>query len=186
MNNVPPKTYLALGDSMSIDLYTDVIGGGAAAQFHRALGPGQTLDNQTEDGCTIEAVPRDRTGNVVTLTIGGNNLLVFQRKWLSEGLGDFARAHLELLSDVRKRNPDSVFIVGNVYSPQYGLDIQREALLDEANWIIRRNAEEVGARLADIRERFRGHERELVHRLIEPNLAGATAIAELFQQALGH
>ena len=102
-----------------------------------------------------------------------------------EGLGDFARAHLDLLSTIRKRNPDSVFIVGTVYSPQYGLDIQREALLDEANWIIRRNVEEVGGRLADIRERFRGHERELVHRLIEPNLAGATAIAELFGEALG-
>jgi hypothetical protein len=178
------KVFLALGDSMSIDFYTDVIGGGAVAQFHRSLGPGWTLDDQSCDGCVIAGVPRDGTGDLITLTIGGNNLLVQQGKWLSEGLADFATAHYDLLSAIRKQNPDAVFIVGTIYAPEYGLDPRQEVLLDEANEIIRRNIEEVGARLADIRERFRGHEQELVHRLIEPNLAGATAIAELFRDAM--
>ena len=38
------RTYLALGDSMSIDLYTGVKGGGAVSQFHRWLGTTWTLD----------------------------------------------------------------------------------------------------------------------------------------------
>ena len=80
------QVFLALGDSMSIDFYTDVIGGGAVAQFHRSLGPGWTLDDQSCDGCVIAGVPRDRTADLITLTIGGNNLLVQQGKWLSEGL----------------------------------------------------------------------------------------------------
>ena len=33
----PHKTYLALGDSMSIDAYTGVPGGGAVAQFYKRL-----------------------------------------------------------------------------------------------------------------------------------------------------
>ena len=179
------KVFLALGDSMSIDFYTDIIGGGAVAQFYRSLGAGWTLDNHTQDGRVIERVPRDKTGDLVTLTIGGNNLLMQQGKWLREGLGEFATAHFDLLSTIRKRNPDAVFIVGNVYAPQFGLDVRRQVLLYEANEIIRRSTEEVGARLADVRERFRGHEEELLCQLIEPNLKGATAIAELFHEAWG-
>jgi lysophospholipase L1-like esterase len=183
MNDRTERVYLALGDSMSIDLYTEVLGGGAVAQLYRSLGHGWALDDRTCDGCVIEGIPRDGTGDLITLTIGGNNLLVHQGQYLSEGLDDFAMVHRDLLSDIRTRNPDAVFIVGTVYSPQYRLDPKREALLDEANEIIRRNTKQVGARLADIRERFRGHESELVHRLIEPNLEGATAIAELFSRA---
>jgi hypothetical protein len=178
------KTYLALGDSMSIDLYTEVIGGGAAAQFYRSLGPGWTMDDQARNGFVMEVVPRDRTGDVITLTIGGNDLLVLQIKYLLVGLDDFAAEHLDLLSAIRERNPDAVLIVGTIYGPQGGLDPRREALLDEANEVIRRNVKEVGGRLADIRERFRGQEDNLLCRMIEPNLKGATAIAELFREAL--
>ena len=41
------RTYLALGDSMSIDDYTGVAGGGAVNQFYRRLGDGWTLDDRT-------------------------------------------------------------------------------------------------------------------------------------------
>jgi hypothetical protein len=35
--NKGPRTYLALGDSMSIDRYTGVKGGGAVSQFYKWL-----------------------------------------------------------------------------------------------------------------------------------------------------
>ena len=61
---------------MSICFYTGVLGGGAVAQFHRSLGPDWTLDDHSQDGRVIEGAPRDKTGDLITLTIGGNNLLM--------------------------------------------------------------------------------------------------------------
>ena len=69
------KTYLALGDSMSIDDYTGVRGGGAVNQFFRTLGNEWSLDDRTFDGCQMVGVPRNGRGDLITLTIGGNDLL---------------------------------------------------------------------------------------------------------------
>lgn len=69
------KTYLGLGDSMSIDDYTGVEGGGAINQFFRTPGDGWKLDDRVFDGSLMEGVPRDGIGDVITLTIGGNDLL---------------------------------------------------------------------------------------------------------------
>jgi hypothetical protein len=55
--------------------------------------------------------------------------------------------------------------------------------LDIANEAIAANARSVGASLADIRATFRGHEQDYLCYEIEPSLKGATAIAELFQDA---
>ena len=176
------KVYLALGDSMSIDLYTGVEGGGAAAQFFRSLGDGWRLADYTRDGCVIAAVPRGHRGDLITLTIGGNDLLFHQQRWLTKGLGEFNAAHLALLRGLRARSPEARFIVGNVYAPE-GLDRQRLAVLDEANQAIAANAASVGARLVDLRSAFRGHEAAYLCALVEPTLAGATAIAALFREA---
>ena len=72
-------------------------------------------------------------------------------------------------------------IVGNVYRPQWPLT---EALLKafgEANRIIRLAVSQSGFRLADIHGAFLGHEREYLCYGIEPSLAGATVIADLFE-----
>ena len=153
------------------------------AQFHRSLGPGWALADQWADGCVIASVPREHQGDLITLTIGGNDLLTAQERWLAEGLGAFKREHLALLQALRARNPGAVLIVGNVYAPQFQLEARRLALLHEANGLIAANVTAVGAQLADINARFRGNDDALLCRLIEPTLAGAAAIAELFRQA---
>src|SRR5205823_7128419 len=70
--------YVALGDSISIDDYTGVRGGGAASQLARKLG--LDLVDLTRDGNTTRGVIADltqapATADVVTLTAGGNDLL---------------------------------------------------------------------------------------------------------------
>ena len=87
------KRYLALGDSMSIDDYTGRVGGGAVARFFRSLGPGWVLDDQTTDGHLIEDVSLEGRGELITLTIGGNNLLDEAVDIVAYGLASFERRH---------------------------------------------------------------------------------------------
>lgn len=177
------RTYLALGDSMSIDDYTGVAGGGAANQFYVMLGDLWRLDDRTRDGCCMSGVPRDARGDVITLTIGGNDLLVGRDRYLREGLDSFAAEHLGLLREIRRRNPDAIFIVGDVYHPAHPLSQREVAALATANDIIQDNIAAVGARLAPIHETFRGRQAEYLCLGIEPTLAGAKAIARLFKAA---
>ncbi|MEQ8275124.1 MAG: GDSL-type esterase/lipase family protein [Deltaproteobacteria bacterium] len=179
------STYLALGDSMSIDDYTGVDGGGAVAQLFGRLGDPWSLDDRTEDGQVMEGVPRGVTGELITLTIGGNNLLLEQSKILERGLASFARRHLAVLKRIRDDNPDAIFVVGNVYAPDAPLGKHLRVKLREANAVIAENVAEVGARLADIEGAFEGRESELLTQVIEPNLAGAKVIADLFAEASG-
>jgi lysophospholipase L1-like esterase len=70
--------YLAVGDSMSIDYYTDVDGGGAASQLARKLGLellDLTVDGNTTDGVLADLARAPAVADVVTLTAGGNDLL---------------------------------------------------------------------------------------------------------------
>jgi lysophospholipase L1-like esterase len=175
-----PFTYLALGDSMSIDQYTGVKGGGAVSQFHRLLGDSWTLDDRTVDMCRMKYVPTDGRGDVISLTIGGNDLIADVQRYLDHGLDSFAEEHLALLKSIRKANTDAVFIVGNVYAPQTPLSETMSQALAAANNAIAANTASVGAALADIRESFRGHERDYLCYDIEPSLKGATVIANLF------
>jgi lysophospholipase L1-like esterase len=122
-------------------------------------------------------------GDLITLTIGGNDLLADQNRYLSEGLGSFDEEHRRLLSALRESNPNSLVIVGNIYAPQFELPGSLMAKLDEANDIIAENVKRVDARLADIRGTFRGHEDVYLCYEIEPSLQGATVIAGLFRDA---
>jgi hypothetical protein len=173
---------LALGDSMSIDDYTDRIGGGAASQFARMLGNGWTFADRTCDGCRMADVPRDGRGDVVTLTIGGNDLLYYRDRYLREGLDEFAHEHLSLLTEVRSANRTALFIVGDIYAPAFPLTLAEQTGLAEANLAIRRNCEVAGAVLAPIHDTFGGHESAYLCLGIEPTLAGASAIAQLFRR----
>lgn len=178
-----PQTYLALGDSMSIDLYTGVKGGGAVSQFHKWLGDQWSLDDRSADMCRMRHVPTDRRGDVITLTIGGNDLIADVQRYLDEGVEAFAEEHLALLRAIRAANPDALFIVGNVYAPQSPLPATWEQALEAANVAIAANTQSVAACLANIREAFRGHEAAYLCFDIEPSLSGAAVIADLFKQA---
>jgi len=172
--------YLALGDSMSIDRYTGAEGGGAVAQFHRWLGDQWELDDHTIDACTMDWVDTRAKGDIITLTIGGNDALRHMDEVMSNGVDRLIRQHRKLLQGIRGSNPTSCLIVGNVYAPQTALPKDLERLLHQLNEGIAANVTVVRACLADIRATFKGKESTHLCLDIEPTLAGATAIAGLF------
>ena len=177
------RTYLALGDSMSIDQYTGVKGGGAVSQFYRMLGDSWKLDDRSSDMNRMRYVPTDAHGDVITVTIGGNDLIADLQRYLDEGPESFAQEHLALLQSIRQTNPGAIFIVGNVYAPQSPLPELMLRSLDAANDAIADNIQAAGALLADIRGSFQGNEREYLCYDIEPSHKGATVIASLFYDA---
>jgi lysophospholipase L1-like esterase len=189
--------YLALGDSISIDDYTGVRGGGAPSQLARKLGI--ELVDLTRDGNTTQGVLADfaraaAAADVVTLTAGGNDLL----------LGDRPRAILRRLHLIAERiQPlgDRV-VLNTVYDPSDGdNDVERRELglsrlatielrrrLNAVNGGIAKLAREHGFLVADLERLFHGHgvasNEPWFAQVIEPNLAGATAIAEHWYELL--
>ncbi|HWG55842.1 MAG TPA: SGNH/GDSL hydrolase family protein [Gaiellaceae bacterium] len=189
--------YLALGDSISIDDYTGVAGGGAPAQLARLLAA--DLVDLTRDGNTTHGVLRDlarapSAADVVTVTAGGNDLLG----------GELPRGILRRLDEIADRieGLGARVVLNTVYDPSDGdnevgrreLGLSRIAALElrrrlnAVNGGIRRLAAARGFVLADLERLFHGHgvaspEPWFVH-VIEPNLAGATAIAEHWHHVL--
>ena len=184
-------TYLALGDSISIDDYTGVRGGGAPSQLARKLS--FELIDLTRDGNTTHGVLYDLArapggANVVTLTAGGNDLLG----------GDPPRAILSRLNQIAQRiQPlDGRVVINTVYDPSDGDDdvgrrelglsrlaaIELRRRLNALNSGIRNLAIEYGFLLGDLEQLFHGHgiasHEPWFVQVIEPNFAGATAIAE--------
>jgi lysophospholipase L1-like esterase len=189
--------YLALGDSISIDDYTGVRGGGAPSQLARKLG--LDLVDLTRDGNTTKGVLADLAGappsaDLVTLTAGGNDLLG----------GALPRAILGRLRQIAQRiQPLGAHVVVNtVYDPSDGdNDVGRRELglsrlatielrrrLNAVNGGIGKLAVEHGFFLADLEQLFHGHGVASIEpwfvQVIEPNLAGATAIAEHWYELL--
>ena len=183
--------YAAFGDSISIDDYTGVVGGGAPTQLARRLGA--DLIDLTRDGNTTYGVLEDLSRapaatDVVTLTAGGNDLL----------LGERPRAilrRLERIADAIEPLGGRV-IVNTVYDPSDGdnevgrreLGLSRLAAmelrrrLNALNGGIKELARGRGFLLSDLERVFHGHglasDEPWFVQVIEPNLAGATAIAE--------
>jgi hypothetical protein len=191
------RTYFALGDSISIDDYTGVRGGGAPSQLARKLVV--ELVDLTRDGNTTQGVLADlargpAAADVVTLTAGGNDLL----------FGDRPRAILRRLHQIAQRiEPLGARVVLNtVYDPSDGdNDVGRRELglsrlatielrrrLNAVNGGIAELALARGFMLADLERLFHGHgvasNEPWFVQLIEPNLAGATAIAEYWYELL--
>ncbi len=193
--------YVALGDSISIDDYTGVPGGGAASQFARLVGADR-FENLTRDGCTTDGVLENLericyVPDVVTLTAGGNDFLQ-AAFWMAspeemEGWNALVKhplGNLERIATGLKRFACPV-IVNTVYDPtdgddtlagQFGLissDL-RSAFI-ALNGGIRALALRHGFLFSDLEALFRGHGITapdtwyVAH--IEPNYAGATAIA---------
>jgi lysophospholipase L1-like esterase len=190
-------TYLALGDSISIDDYTGVPGGGAASQLTRRLG--LELVDLTRDGNTTQGVLADLAGapasaDVVTLTAGGNDLLG----------GDSPRAILRRLRQIADRlqplGPH--VIVSTVYDPSDGdnaigrrelglswlATVELRRRVNALNGGIAKLARERGLLLADLERLCHGHglasDEPWFVQVIEPNLAAATAIAEHWHELL--
>jgi lysophospholipase L1-like esterase len=185
------RTYLALGDSISIDDYTGVPGGGAPSQLARKLGVeliDLTCDGNTTHGVLADLTRAPAAADVVTLTAGGNDLLG----------GDLPRAILRRLHQVAQRiQPLGARVVVNtIYDPSDGdNDVGRRELglsrlatielrrrLNALNRGIAKLALEHGFLVADLERLFHGHgvtsNEPWFVQVIEPNLAGATAIAE--------
>jgi len=230
--------YVALGDSISIDDYAGGPGRGAASLLARnrdddfphwrghdlaARHPSLRYQLLAVDGGTTQTLldsqlPRlEASGlrpTVVTLTVGGNDLL--------GAYGDTTRARnvvhavtvrvRQALSRLERlmRSPDNAIVLGTVYDPSDGTaDAVRLGLppwpdildvLTELNHGLRAVAGQHQARIAEIHDRFLGHglavgnpaqprsrprNRALWYcNVIEPNAWGADAVRASFWQAL--
>jgi len=249
---MPFTRYVALGDSMSIDLYpaldageVDVavalerlanVGGvapiGAASLLYQnsddrwpsyagddlvSRYPGIACQNIAADTATIGEVFGEQLAQVgesddpaiVTLTIGGNDLLSAygnrpRRDLLERIERDIAEAYDFLVDTIRGRLPNSTLIVTTVYDPSDGTGLIPGVhdgagplpidILDRFNDHVRALA--LGTPrvlLADAHAHFLGHgvsaeesERWYWRRsLIEPNAVGASEIRGLWLAALG-
>jgi lysophospholipase L1-like esterase len=261
------RHYLALGDSMSIDLYpaldvgqADVAvnlerdshaGGvaplGAASLLYendderwpefagrdlRSHSPGVRFANLTSDGATIGEVfgfqlPEIATvaasgvgggetdvgtlagdGTLVTLTVGGNDLLsAFANRPAARLLGRFVenivQAYDHLLATIVGELPGATLLLTTVYDPTDGTGVAPGLFdgagplplehLERVNDHVRQMAARVpGARLADVHARFLGHgatapeaERYYWRRsLVEPSALGASEIRRAWLDAL--
>jgi len=178
--------YLALGDSISIDAYTGLPGGGAASQLASRVraSPFQDL---TRDGNTTHGVLRDLERvqgrpDLITLTVGGNNLLMHETAGEIVPLIDRIGGELERYG--------AQVILATVYDPTDGDDSLAEATglsrhLRQEHRAVNAGIREIAARrgflFSDLEALFHGHglraEETWYTLVIEPNLAGATAIA---------
>ncbi|MGR6964660.1 SGNH/GDSL hydrolase family protein [Geodermatophilus sp. URMC 61] len=229
--------YVALGDSISIDDYSGGPGrGGASLLFAnrdddfpewcgrdlRSTVPGTAFTLLATDGATTgtlldRQLPRlaalPSRPDLVTLTIGGNDLLgaygdtAAARAVVARVAAALDRA-LTAIGEVLA--PDGRVVVGTVYDPSDGTgDAARlglppwpdaVALITELNDALRRGALRHGAAVAEIAEHFHGHglaagdprraearpaERDLWFcSLIEPNAWGAGGVRAAFWAAL--
>jgi lysophospholipase L1-like esterase len=243
--------YLALGDTISMDLYPaldagavdvavalerdaaagDVAPLGAASLLFKnaeerwpddlgddlsSLYPGITFLNLTEDGATIgdvfgmqlSRVEDSDEPTVITLTVGGNDLLSAhanrpKRALLEKIERDIGEAYDFLVDDIRARFPAGLVIVTTMYDPSDGTGVI-PGLFDDAGKFpldsVQRMNDHIRALalgtprvvLADAHAHFAGHgvtaaedERWYWRRsLIEPNVIGAHELRNLWRDAL--
>jgi hypothetical protein len=185
-----------------------VPGGGAVAQLHTRLQtrqdtPWRLLD-ETYDGCTMSGVPLTRRPggvNLVTLTIGGNDILQHMDCNPEDYRPEFEQAYRHLLGRIQKlgihKSPDTgtvtdaIVVVGNIYAPDWGAlswapfpaDQARE-ILGHVNAFIAEKVRNFGFCLADIHGAFLGNEADYLCYAIEPTFKGASVIADLFEAAM--
>lgn len=138
----------------------------------------------------------DRT--LVTLTVGGNDLLSGLGATPSWPLDGFARSLSQTLERLHQLYPSLTLLVGNVYDPgegtgtvQSGHDMFAPQLsrLPVLNRLLADVAQAHGAQFIDIHTHFRGHaigDDEWIFCDIEPTKRGSSEIRRLWWEALGH
>jgi lysophospholipase L1-like esterase len=207
--------YLAVGDSISIDDYTEVQGGGAASQFARLVAATHfqdlTRDGRTTDGVLEVMSQVTITPDVVTLTAGGNDFLQNAYRIASpirSSSGSWEAVTgppLENLKRIAERLAafGCPVILNTIYDPtdgddaliaSFGVGLGAREAYNTLNDGIRDIAREYGFLLSDLEELFRGHGAVAADTWIvgqiEPNYAGATAIAyhwyTLYRRQMGH
>jgi lysophospholipase L1-like esterase len=226
--------YVALGDSISIDDYAGGTGRGGASllarnrdddfpTWHRHDLADLPFHLLAADGATSQTLldrqlPRLERSNerpsVVTLTIGGNDVLgCYGDTAAAVRAADTAVARTdEALTRLVRLVPDARIVVGTVYDPSDGTaDAARVGLspwpevvdvLGHLNGALRELAENHGADVAEVYEKFLGHglaagnpgqkdarptDRNLWYcNVIEPNAWGASGVRAAFWEALGH
>jgi lysophospholipase L1-like esterase len=200
-------TYVALGDSISIDDYTGVVGGGAASQLARLTGSA-TFVNLTIDGNTTAGVLSDldqirEPPDLVTLTAGGNDFLLAAvygaDPSTKQGWADLVDKPLANLASiaVRLQEYGCPVILNTIYDPtdgnnehsnEIGLPPALRPAFEALNGGIRSLVRRHGFLLADLQTLFREHgigaKQTWIVRNIEPNFAGATAIANLWYDVI--
>lgn len=195
--------YLALGDSISIDDYTGVPGGGAASQFAKLIAA-ESFQMLAYDGCTttgvLTALERvDGSPSVITLTAGGNDLLeaVWWRTLEKPGdppqlIGLETRILGLLRAVLLKLNRYGCpILVNTIYDPtdgrlemasELGMPAEAFEVFRAVNKGILSLVRHPNVLAADLERLFQGHgywsDDPWLVSFIEPNLAGATAIAE--------
>ncbi|MEN6371469.1 MAG: SGNH/GDSL hydrolase family protein [Armatimonadota bacterium] len=195
--------YLALGDSVSIDKYTGVEHGGAVNQFSKLIGADE-LQDLTHDGFTTDAVigsleKISMKPDVITLTLGGNDLLQrpswnIDRYSLKDPNTKETLKKLHYIYSQLYRFNCKV-IVNTIYDPtdgdeallrQLGMSEKFREAYDDVNNAIRKMARRYGFLLSDLQQLFLGHGINSADTWltmeIEPNHAGATAIANHWYQ----
>ena len=151
-----------------------------------------------QNGATVAALPLQigrsavPEGNIVLLTIGGNDLLTGLARDPADGLRRFQstlRGALERLGGTR-------LFVGNVYDPSFG-DDAHEALnsyvgvepalarraYTEVNEILRPETERVGGQLVDLHAHFLTGDPSWFEAVIEPSRVGASEVRRAFLAA---
>jgi lysophospholipase L1-like esterase len=229
--------YIALGDSISIDLYpahdverryagrasTSLLG--AASLLYRnddrlwpdfegrdlrSLYKGIASDNRTSDGATthtllrqVESVTASDEPTLVTVTIGGNDLLGVLGSRGGNPVPDIAERMRTAVTRVLERRPNATLLLSTVYDPSDGtnrLPGHGGTLDREAEWLRQYQDElrhfiatDKRLRLADIHEHFLGHGMKVPERdrwyleesIIEPNARGASEVRRVWLTALG-
>ena len=236
MNNF--TQYIALGDSMSIDLYPSLDLGhsdsllpvGAASLLYRnhdrtwpekcnidlsTRFPGICLTNLTVDGATtrhvlVEQLPELKTRvdvaapSIVTLTIGGNDLLVALQSMedLGRSANKTALTATRCVRKVARMLPNAITLVTTVYDPTDGtgnlpgvsewfgqLPLEH---LNHLNDCIRDLGDGKRVFVADAQQRFHGHGVTApraewwywTQSPIEPSARGADELRQLWLQTL--
>ena len=202
--------YLALGDSISIDDYTGIDGGGAASRLALLLGA-EHFDYLAYDGCTTAGVIAllesisDRP-DVITLTAGGNDFLQGAYSLTAADAPDTAAAWDRVTTGpllnlhriaARLSEHRCAVILNTIYDPTDGDDalaselaipISFRAAFQALNRGIRALAASAGFHLCDLEALFRGHGLGAADTWyvshIEPGREGAHAIGQAWYELL--
>ncbi|GMU51820.1 MAG: hypothetical protein AMXMBFR33_09660 [Candidatus Xenobia bacterium] len=208
------ELYLSLGDSMSIDDYAGP-GLGAASLLYSNhderhpefrgrdllhLSPACRMVPRARNGLdsrgllsTLQDLPEASGPVLVTLTIGGNDLIGRLRPTGGENINTL-RQRIELaISQLAAAYHDLTLVMGNIYDPTDGTGQLPSGarwfepathLLPEYNVALREIAVGCGAYLADINAAFAGQKDRFYSFDIEPSVLGASAIRRCFWEAL--